>query len=104
MLPKRRRLGATLVREAIAKGKGRRAGSLSLKIVENKGHIACAVVVSKKLAKTAVMRNRLRRAVYRALEKAPLPATGHFVFFVTAIPKGPLSEAFMADLQTLLHV
>ncbi len=86
MLPKRRRLSAAEVREVIAQGRGRRGEVLSSKNVAKQGPFACAVVVSKKVAKSAVRRNSLRRAVYRALQGATLPQSGHMVLFYTVHP------------------
>lgn len=53
----------------------------------------CAVIVSKKLAKTAVARNRMRRQVYAAL----VPLIPHLPkAFITVFPK-----TSQADFQTL---
>lgn len=58
-----------------------------------------AAVVSKAVAKRAVDRNRLRRALYRALQS--LSGEGRAVFFVQQIPPPPLSTAFARDLAAL---
>ncbi|HVZ76022.1 MAG TPA: ribonuclease P protein component [Candidatus Paceibacterota bacterium] len=104
MIPSRRRLRADEVREVLSRGSTRRAGPFSLKYLETTTVFRCAVVVSKKVAKTAVMRNRLRRAGYRALGAASLPPTGHAILFVQSIPPGDLATAFSSNLKTLLHV
>lgn len=104
MLPKRRRLTAAEVREVIARGRGRRGTALSVKILETNTPLRCAVVVSKKVARGAVERNRLRRAVYRALESVPLPKTGRAVLFVQATPPREPVPAFAADIRKILHV
>ncbi len=80
MLAKRRRLRAEEVREILAKGRSARLSGLSVKYLPAKDARA-AVVVSKKTAKTAVMRNSLRRAAYRTLQKATLPRV-HAVLFI----------------------
>ena len=80
MLAKRSRLTAVEVRAILEKGRSVRLGSLSAKYCTAKDARA-AVVVSKKVAKTAVMRNRLRRAAYRTLQKTPLSRV-HAVFFL----------------------
>ena len=46
-----------------------------------------AVVVSKKVAKSAVMRNRLRRQVYTALRTVG-PAVGSSIVLLKSAPKG----------------
>lgn len=102
MLPKRRRLTATLVQEAIAQGVRSRQGHISIKYLANKGPFGAAVVVRKALVRSAVGRNRIRRAVYRALSGLPSPKGGKIVVFVERVPEGQLSPAFAADLARLL--
>ena len=104
MLAKSRRLRAAEVREVLARGRGRRGQALSSKVLQTAEPFRCAVVVSKKIAKTAVQRNRLRRAVYRALAEASLPHTGHAILFVQSVPKTDLTRVFSTELTTLLHV
>ena len=60
-----------------------RLSTVSAKYIRAEGSKA-AVVVSKKVAKTAVLRNRLRRAGYAAL--AAPPAGKHIVFFIQKVP------------------
>lgn len=100
MLAKRRRLAAVEVRHVLARGRSSRAVYTSLKHVPGTDALRAAVVVSKSLAKKATVRNRLRRAVYRAL--IPLNGTGQIIVFVQKIPPPPLTDAFAADLATLL--
>lgn len=96
MLPKRGRLSAAEVREILKSGRSARGGGVSAKYIRAQGSKA-AVVVSKKVAKTAVLRNRLRRAVYAAL--AALPADRHVVFF---IQKPVLDKAELMSLCSKL--
>ena len=99
-----RRLRAVEVREVIARGRGRRGVALSLKMMPAAPPFRCAVVVSKKVGKTAVVRNRMRRSVYAALKQTSLPPSGHAILFVQAVPpENPVSE-FASDLKKLLHV
>lgn len=79
MLPKSKRIGAAEVREILKNGRALRAQSVFVRFLPHqKG--AAAVVVSKKVAKTAVARNKIRRAIYQSLEKK-LP-NAHMVFMV----------------------
>ena len=56
------------VRYAYQKGKTIRSPKMSLVFVENtRGFTRMAVVVSKKVEKSAVKRNRIRRRIYEAL-------------------------------------
>ncbi len=87
MLPKKARLTAAEVREILTSGRPVRlpagkAGSstLSAKYVPATTAKA-AVVVGTKVAKTAVTRNKLRRAAYLVL-RASLPKRVHVVFFL----------------------
>lgn len=58
------------VRYVYRNGKTIRRSFLSLVFCENlRGYTRIAVVVSKKVAKTAVERNRIRRRVYEALRE-----------------------------------
>jgi ribonuclease P protein component len=100
MLAKKRRLAAAEVRHVLARGRSSRAMYISLKHLPGTTSLRAAVVVSKAVAKKAVVRNRLRRAVYRAL--MPITGVGEIVVFVQKIPPPPLTEAFAADLATLL--
>lgn len=79
MLPKKARLTAKEVREVITQGRSYRSGSVSAKYLPGPLSQA-AVVVRSKIAKSAVARNRLRRAAYQALE-GKLPP-GRVVFFL----------------------
>lgn len=100
MLPKGRRLTAEEVRTVLSQGRSSRAGSLSMKHLSTKDPLKVAAVVSKSVAKKAVTRNSLRRALYRAL--VPFSGEGQAVVFVRAIPKPPLTLAFSRDLAQLL--
>ncbi len=100
MLSKRRRLSAKEVRDIIAGGRPVRASLLSAKYIAGTEPLRAAVVVSKKISKKAVIRNRLRRAVYRAL--ASYNARGAAVIFVQKIPEGALTPAFSLELVVLL--
>lgn len=94
MLPARKRLAAAEVREILKSGKAVRSGHLLLKYCPARSG-AAAVVVSKKVAKSAVARNRIRRSIYRELARA-LPATKHIVILVQKnMPE------YSADIETL---
>ena len=88
MLPKTSRLSASEVREILKSGRSVRLGTLSAKYVVS-AHTKAAVVVSAKVAKNAVERNRLRRDAYRVL-RASLPKGVHVVFFLHKPALDPL--------------
>lgn len=104
MLSKRRRLTSAEVRGVIARGRGRRGEVLSTKVLANEKPFRCAVIVSKKVARSAVKRNQLRRAVYGALERTPLPPTGHVILFVLSVPPEKTATVFALEIKKLLHV
>ena len=80
MLAKKQRLTAAEVREILKSGRSARSATLSAKYVRAQDARA-AVVVSSKVAKTAVLRNKLRRAAYAVLCTA-LTKNIHVVFFL----------------------
>ena len=85
------------VRYVYQKGKTIRKPKMSLVFAENtRGFTRIAVVVSKKVMKTAVGRNRIRRRVYEALRKnmeyIPKKTDYIFVIFSKDVMKMPFSE------------
>jgi ribonuclease P protein component len=99
MLPKHRRLQAREVKNVMAQGRSARATYLSAKQLPGTIPFRAAAVVSKKVAKTAVQRNRVRRALYRALQG--IQGSGTHVVFVHKIPPAPLTTHFREDLLVL---
>lgn len=80
MLRKNARLTSAEVREILKNGRSVRLGTLSAKFTKGPSAKA-AVVVSARVAKNAVERNKLRRAAYLALRTA-LPKGVYVVFFL----------------------
>lgn len=106
MLPKKRRLSSAEVREVLARGKSIRGSVLSAKYVENKGPFRASAVASKAVAKRAVDRNRLRRALYQALATLPPGLAGalsntKIVFFIRSVPD-PLTPALREDIKGII--
>ncbi|HEV8677442.1 MAG TPA: hypothetical protein VN701_01265 [Candidatus Paceibacterota bacterium] len=110
MLPKRSRLTSSEVEEVLKKGislsipaQKNQKSLISAKFVASKGHFRAVAIAPKSVAKSAVVRNRLRRAVYRAIASFPTPKKGGTaVFFVRSIPKGPLTPAFAEEIGIFL--
>jgi len=100
MLPKSRRLVAAEVREVLRKGRSHKAQTLSFKRIPGPDPLRVAVVVPKSVAKKATVRNRIRRAVYRAL--TTLSGTGMGVVFVHKVPHPPLQAALLEELAILV--
>lgn len=99
MLPKKGRLTAAQVQDVLTRGRSVRTSLLSAKYVAGSNGVQVSAVVSKKVAKHAVERNRIRRALYRALHS--FNVKGMAVVFVQKIPDGPLTPAFAEDLVVL---
>jgi RNase P protein component len=106
MLPKKRRLTALQVREVLSAGKGVRGGVVSLKYVAKQGFFGVAVVAPKSVARRAVDRNRLRRALYRTLASlSPAQASAlnnaMAVFFIRSVPS-PLAPRLKEEITDIL--
>ena len=99
MLPKRKRLRAQEVKDILAKGRPVRGVHLSMKFITTTNSFRAAAVVPKSVARKAVERNRLRRALYRALGESGFGTKKiSAIFFVRAVPKEKLAPAFAGDL------
>ncbi len=66
------------------------------------GTIRAAAVISKKVAKTAVVRNRVRRALYGAIGTIGTPVPLRIVFIVNTLPDEPYGRAFAADAASII--
>ncbi len=103
MLPKKQRLSTEEVQEVITKGRSVRGTTLSIKYTENKGYFHAAVVVSKKVAKKAVDRNRLRRTIYMILSNMKEGLNGrNMVFFILKAPNMNTEQVFLDEIILLL--
>lgn len=85
------------VKYVYQKGKTIRRSKMSLVFCDNtRGFTRVAVVVSKKVCKTAVFRNRIRRRVYEAIrqnfEYVPLERDYIFVVYSADVLKMPYNE------------
>ena len=85
------------VKYVYQKGKTIRRSKMSLVFCDNtRGFTRVAVVVSKKVAKTAVSRNRIRRRVYEAIrqnfEYVPLKHDYIFVVYSADVLTMPYNE------------
>jgi RNase P protein component len=111
MLPKGKRLTSSDVQTVLSRGisisispqKGRN-NLISARFLATPGGFRVAAVAPKSVAKSAVVRNRLRRAVYRAVAGLPTPKkSGAVVFFVRSIPKEALTPAFAGEISIFLE-
>ncbi len=102
MLKKRKRLLSREVEIVLKSGRSSRSAHLQLKFVALDHPLRASAVVAKSVARKAVTRNSLRRALYRALAVTPTGLRGNAVFFVRLIPKEKPTAVFAAELPALL--
>ena len=70
MLAKKYRLRGNQVQQLIRKGKAQKYGLLGIKVLPNRlAYSRFACIISKKVAKKAVQRNRLRRIIFDQIKK-----------------------------------
>src|SRR5436305_11484499 len=91
------------VRKVYAKGLAVRGGQIGLKYVQRPGgqSFRVAVVVSRKVHKSAVKRNRIRRRIYETVRLMPeaIPAEYDLVFTVFS---EQVAEMPAEELQSLV--
>lgn len=94
--------GLGSLRYVYSKGQVVRSKNLGLKFVLNtrRSTWRAAVVVSKKVSKSAVVRNRLRRRTYETIRQAGLPDKG--VDLVFTVYNVALLEATPAELRDIV--
>lgn len=89
------------VQFVMKKGQRVRGTHLGLTYLTGTGRKASrvAVVVSKKVAKSAVVRNRIRRRVFEVIRREILPevkASADMIFFVSDVKVAEMSHADLA--------
>ncbi len=87
----------------LTSGRSSRSAHLQLKFVALPHPLRASAVVAKSVARKAVARNSLRRALYRALAAVDTSLlNGNAVFFVRLVPKEGPTAVFAAELPTLI--
>jgi ribonuclease P protein component len=87
------------------RGQSARGGALSLKFLPRSGNrpYRVAVVVSRKVSKSAVVRNRIRRRIYEIIRQNPPAAPYDLVFTVFHEQLAELpAEKLAAQVRELL--
>lgn len=103
--------GHTSLHYVYRQGATARSASLSLRFVINsrRTRYRAAVVVSKKVAKSAITRNRIRRRIYEIIRRTGPMITGPFDLVITvhqdAVATMPAAqlEAEVVQLLTRAH-
>jgi len=67
MLPKKKRLSTALFKKVISIGNSAHAEFFVVRYIKDKSPLRFAVSVPKKVSKTAVERNKVRRRIYSAI-------------------------------------
>ncbi len=81
MLPKSQRLGTKAFTEIIGKGQSFHSPFLILREIFSHKNSSFAVSVSKKVAKLAVDRNKIKRQVYSSIKKLNIKS-GHKIIII----------------------
>lgn len=101
MLAKARRLSAHQVKRVLREGLRARSGFLSARFVRTEvGKEAFAAVVSLKVARNAVGRNKARRALYAAVAAASLPPVKAAIL-LERLPQGSLRPSLSKEVPEL---
>ncbi len=100
MLAKKKRLSKREISENISKAKNFRGKFLLLKIV-GANVLKTGVSVSKRVSKSAVKRNSLRRSVYRVISKNINKISPAHLFFVFNFPA--TAKEIEEDVLSLLE-
>ena len=83
-------------------GKAVRSSNFQVKYLDNnKGTYRAAVIVSKKVAKSAPKRNRIRRRVYELIRNEEISSSKDFIVLVfdkkmTDVPQGDLKKELLS--------
>ncbi len=103
MIGRRHRFhGYNSLRGVYSRGKAIRGSLTSMKVSPAKGNkYRAAVVVSKKVSKSAVVRNRIRRRVYEILRTSQLATEAYDV--IVSVYSDQLATMPAAELQELLQ-
>ncbi len=96
MVPKKQRINRETFDEIMKKGRIVHSGLFSLRFLKNlEKSTHFSVVVSKKIAKTAVLRNKIRRRIYSILRK-----TIKNPYFVILFTKKGVEKAKFSEVKT----
>ncbi len=74
MLPKKNRLSTRQFERSFKRSNRIKIGNYAFLISAGQAQTRCAVVVGKKISKSAVKRNRIRRQLYALIQKTILPS------------------------------
>lgn len=99
MVPKLQRINRETFEEIMKKGRIIHSGLFSMRFLKNPLNTSSfSVVVAKKVAKTAVSRNKIRRRAYSILAKLPKKP-----YFMAFFAKKGVEKAAFAEVRSELE-
>ena len=103
MLSRSYRISVGQFNTVIERGRVAHSTLFLARILKDQPDIRIAAVASKKIAKTAVVRNRIRRKIYEAVRplKSSLPSSIHVLIFAKAGLLQVTHKEIEADLKNL---
>ncbi len=103
MLPRKKRLTTELFDQIMSSGRIFNSPLFTLRAIKTKEKSRFSVVASKKIFKTAVLRNKIRRRVYAQIEKLSPRIQGGFngIFLAKQIVEKSSPEAISSELENL---
>ena len=103
MLPRSKRLTVSLFTNALANGKVVHSTLFTARIAKNPGPTRFSAVISKKITKTAVERNKLRRRIYSAVASfgAKISKDHHVILLAKPLLSKSTLKDIVADIETL---
>ena len=101
MFKKRNRINGSGFEHYFKTGKRLHSPSFTL-VYSDEQHLKVAVVVPKKVIKTAIGRNRLRRQMYHVLKPARSGATGVFIIIVKKTADLQFTDTTKQELVALV--
>ncbi len=92
MFPKEKRLNTALFKEVMTSGKAFHSSFFTLKVLKKDSKSLFSVSVSKKVAKSAVLRNKIRRRIYSVIRSIENKIKDGF--YIILIAKEPTKTDF----------
>ena len=98
MLPRSQRLSVEQFATVMKEGRANHSSLFLVRALVTADHTRISVTISSKIAKTAVLRNRIRRKLYEAIK--PLYSGVKEHIHVVVIAKAPILTMSQSDIET----
>ena len=105
MLKKKNRLDSTRIKFVLSKGKRFNFDNFTVRVLQNAETNKFSVTVGKNIAKTAIVRNRLRRQIYEIIRlETPLSPNSQYIsIFLKASAVDLSKQQLKADIIHILN-